>query len=170
MGRTRFLLRGLLLAALLGAASRSEAQTISPEFRAEVLKLQDVTGSHQLALQVANTLSRNFMEGLKQAQPGVPARALEITQQAIMDEIGRAFADPDGLPARTVSIYAEHFTLQDVRGMIAFYESELGRKMVSEMPAITRQSAVAAQQFAEERLPSIMTTVLERLRSEGFVK
>ncbi|HET6433044.1 DUF2059 domain-containing protein [Dyella sp.] len=64
------------------------------------------------------------------------------------------FLDDKGieeLTRRMVPIYQRHFTGQEVEGLLKFYRSPLGRKVISEMPAAMAEAMKAGQQWGSER-------------------
>jgi hypothetical protein len=137
--------------------------------RKEIERLLEVTGAAQMGVQAATMISGQILDGLRQ-NPAVPARAIDVAKQVLDEEFTKAFAAPDGLMARIVDIYAKHFTPDDVNGLLAFYGTELGRKLVSVMPALMQESMAAAQQWAERETPRIGRALDDRLRKEGLIK
>jgi len=59
-------------------------------------------------------------------------------------------------------VYAQHFTEAELRDILAFYKSPVGRKMVTEEPKAIEQSLKAAQDWAAK----FSDVVLERFRTE----
>ena len=53
----------------------------------------------------------------------------------------------DELFKMLVPIYKKHYTLEDVNGIIAFYESETGQKMVEKLPVIQQDSMEAGAEW-----------------------
>lgn len=47
-------------------------------------------------------------------------------------------------------IYRKYFTLSEIREMIAFYETPVGQKLATSLPAITQEGFAAGQQLGEE--------------------
>jgi hypothetical protein len=86
------------------------------------------------------------------------------------EEFKKAFAAPDGLMAGIVGVYAKHFAAEDVKGLVAFYNTELGKKLIGVMPALMQESVVVSQQWAEREMPRIGRVLDERLKKEGIVK
>ncbi len=58
--------------------------------------------------------------------------------------------------------YAQHFTEAELKEIIAFYKSPVGRKMLTEEPKAIEQSLKAAQDWAA----SFSDVVMERIRVE----
>ena len=89
-------------------------------------------------------------------------------KQVIESEFVAATKGP--LLEETVAAYANYFTPDDVRGLLAFYNSELGKRTVDVTPAIAQELAASGQRWAENELPRIRAGIAFRLRKEGFVK
>jgi hypothetical protein len=59
------------------------------------------------------------------------------------------------LTERFVAIYDRHFSESEIEGLIAFYESPLGQRLVAENPAIAQESQEAGQRYAVEKLQQL---------------
>ena len=65
-------------------------------------------------------------------------------------------------------IYHKYLTLEETKGLIKFYETPLGKKVISVMPKMTQEGMQAGQiwgQFISEKLQK---RVRERLKKEGI--
>jgi hypothetical protein len=76
---------------------------------------------------------------------------------------------PRGL-ALEVDIYARRFTHDEIRGLLAFYSTDLGKKVVMTLPGVVPESAAVGEAWATVRMPTVTVTLRERLRADGFVK
>ena len=170
MGKLRLKLLPLFCVTLLAQPSVATSQTIDESFRSDIRKLLEVTGSAHLGIQAASFMSGQILDGLRKSQPSIPDRALELAKQVLDSEFAMAFEGPGNLTEQMVSIYATHFTPDDVQGLLMFYSSDLGKKTVASMPAIFRDSAAAGQQWAEREMPRIVGVLQTRLRTEGFIR
>jgi hypothetical protein len=146
------------------------AQAPEEAFRKDTMKLLELTGSSKLGIQMANMLSGQFLDGIRKMNPEIHARAIEVAKELLNAEFTKAFESPDGLMPELVTIYAKHFTHQEVLGLIAFYETELGRKAVSTLPQLMQESGAVGQQWAAQHVSRILAGVQERLRAEGLIK
>jgi hypothetical protein len=152
------------------SAGPASAQTSDDAFRKDILKLLELTGSLKMGIQMANIVSAQYIDGLQKSNPQVPQRALELTKEVLSAEFTKAFESPDGLTPQLVSIYAKHFTHQEVLALIAFYETELGQKTVAKMPQVMQEAAALGQRWAESNVPRIVKALDEKLRAEGLIK
>jgi len=53
--------------------------------------------------------------------------------------------------------------------MLAFYQSEVGRKAIAMMPDLTREGAAIGEQWARANMPRVMQVLETRLKSEGLM-
>jgi len=58
--------------------------------------------------------------------------------------------------------YAQHFTEQELKDIVAFYRTPSGKKMIAQEPAAIKESLDAAQQWAND----FSDVVLQRFRAE----
>jgi uncharacterized protein len=102
--------------------------------RQDIRRLLEVTGSAQLGQQILGQM----METFKKASPDVP--------ESFWNEMMKEF-DSATMIDLIVPVYEKHLTHEDVKGLIAFYESPLGRKVTSVLPVIAQESMQAGQQW-----------------------
>lgn len=66
----------------------------------------------------------------------------------------QGFIDANGsqeLLGRMVPIYQSHFTADDVTGLLKFYRSPLGQKVITQMPLTMAEGMKIGQQWGRER-------------------
>jgi uncharacterized protein len=64
-------------------------------------------------------------------------------------------------------IYATHFTEAELKDLLAFYQSPLGRKMLAEEPKAIVEMADYARKWGESITPDIMTKMRAELKKRG---
>src|ERR1700747_520956 len=70
-----------------------------------------------------------------QARPRLPL----ILRQQCVDPFTQGYKakfNPDDATAQLVAIYDQHFTQDEIKGLLQFYGSPLGQKFAAEMPKI----------------------------------
>ena len=95
---------------------------------------------------------------------------IEVTQQVLDEEFAKAFTGPDSMASGLVAVYAKHFTQAEVRELLAFYGTDLGKKAIAALPLIAQESAAVGQAWSAQHMPEVMATLERRLRAEGFLK
>ena len=63
--------------------------------------------------------------------------------------------------------YASHFTEQELRDLLAFYQSPLGQKALAEEPKVLDQSMVFAGPWADNLSEEIMQVMRVELKKRG---
>jgi hypothetical protein len=71
---------------------------------------------------------------------------------------------------RMAPVYAKHFTHDDIRALLAFYASDIGKKTLVVMPMALQESAQVGQVWANEMAPEIKAELEKRLKAEGLAK
>jgi hypothetical protein len=64
-------------------------------------------------------------------------------------------------------LYASRFSEQELRDVLAFYKTPLGRKIVTEEPAILEQSLQNAQSWADRLSEEIIGKFRAEMRKKG---
>jgi hypothetical protein len=150
------------------AAAARKAPSLDPALRADIEKLMALTGATNLGVQMASQFADAFFKSFKDTQPNVPQRAIEIVQEVIITELSTAFSGPE-LKDGLIGLYAKYFTHAEIKGLIAFYESDLGRKAIANMPNLVREGGEIGQRWAQSAMPKIMQKLQDRLKAEGLV-
>lgn len=126
---------GLMAASSGARAGDAPGQPRTKEVVAR--ELMEVSGSSKLAMQILEQM----ITPMKQVIPEVP------------DEFWSRFmaeVNPEELMAKVVPIYSEHYSLDELEQLIAFYRTPLGQKVIKEMPEIMKQSMAAGQEWGRE--------------------
>ena len=148
----RPILRSMTLVLALTAPALAGAATdIAPDKEADIEKLLEITGSLDMGQQMVDQIFA-MQQNVQSAVP-----------QEVWDEI-RTELDMTRIRPVIVAIWARHFSHDDIRGLIEFYESPLGRKLVETQPAVMQESMAAGELWARQVLERIRT----RLAQKGY--
>jgi hypothetical protein len=120
------------------AAAKPAAELIDQDKKALILKFIDVFGTRQ-------ALANNFELMLKQIEKDKPQEAQKIRQRISVDEIIE----------RLLPIYDRNFTSEDLKAFIAFYGSAEGRKLISSIPELMKESVKESIKYMLEKFPEV---------------
>jgi hypothetical protein len=136
---------------LLCCAPALWAQTPSPTTKAEkirrILAQTDAHGAFRREMDVQVNLKRKEVSDIP---------------QKFWDELLKEL-EADKFVEMLAPIYERHFTDQELTELIAFYETPLGKKMVSTFPQVVAESQAAGGRYGEE----IAQKVIKRMQAEG---
>ena len=104
--------------------------------------------------QTFGSMNTQMAQVMGQAVPCVPA------------SYWQGFIDADSsqqLLTRMVPVYQSHFTADDVTGLLKFYRSPLGQKVITQMPLTMAEGMKISQQWGRERGQAM----IEELQRKG---
>ncbi|WP_462172132.1 DUF2059 domain-containing protein [Pseudoalteromonas xiamenensis] len=100
-------------------------------------------------------------------------------EQALFDEhtkqlfdVMRTEMSMDKMRADIIDVYLKHYTEKEIADMLAFYESESGRSMLTKMPQVMSDTMQVSMKMAQNFLPKIealsqeFNEKLETMRAE----
>ena len=120
----------ICLAVLLIAAVTVKAQADS--FDADIVKMQQLNGS-------ADAMFSQIVMQFKSVKPGVTDEQWAAVKKDVYD------VEVAELNKQLIPIYKKHFTQDEVKAIIAFYESPAGKKLAEKTPLVTVDSMQSAQ-------------------------
>lgn len=125
----------------------------APAKRELVRRLLRLSGAGAMGQQVMDQL----FESQRKMLPQVP--------DSVWQELRKAMTGAE-LEELVVPIYERHLDEADLRGIIAFYETPAGAKLIRVQPQIMRESMSAGQAWGMDTTRKVM----EKLRERGYVK
>ena len=150
------------------AAAARKAPPVDPAVRADIARLMDITGQSALGVQIATTVADAILNGMRQSQKDIPPRVIEIVREVFNTEFTKGLTSPEVID-KQVAIYAKYYTHADIKGLIAFYESDLGRKAIANTPHLIREGAAIGEEWAKASMPGMLKVLESRLRAEGLI-
>jgi len=66
-----------------------------------------------------------------------------------------------------IPAYQHHFTSEEVEGLIKFYKSPLGQKLVGQMPATMAEAAQSGQQWGRQRTSDMFAALQKEGKLDG---
>ena len=164
--RKRHLILCFLIA--LAMVRPAAAQSIDPALEADITRLMELLNVRQTTEQIGAIVAQQMVASIRTTRPDTSPRMLSIVSEVVKTKFTEALGGREGLLARSVSIYAKYYSREDIQALIAFYQSDVGRKSISVMPAIFQESMTIGQQWATEIMPLIQRELEQRLRAEGI--
>jgi len=142
----------LLSVVTLFAQTRTSA-TAETSKVTKIRKVLTLTGSGKMGVQVI----QNIFATYKTSYPNV--------DPSFWDEILKEVR-PEDLVNLVVPIYDQNFSEEEIDGMLAFYSSAVGQKVLAKMPAIMQDCMQAGKEWGQE----INKKVMKKLQLKGYVK
>jgi hypothetical protein len=118
----------------------------------DLLKLLRISGSGNLAEQMIDAMIPQF----QQLVPGIPSSFWSKFKEKL---------NTDDLLYACIPAYNKYYTHEEIKQLIAFYESPLGRKTVEVTPLITGETMLIGQKWGEK----IGQEAVNELIQEGYL-
>jgi len=118
----------------------------------DILKLLRISGSDKLAEQMMDALIPQF----KQLVPGIPDVFWTKVKQKL---------NSDDLLYACIPAYNKYYTHDEIKQLINFYESPLGKRLVEVTPLLTQETMAIGQKWGEK----LGQDIVIELMNEGYI-
>jgi len=112
-----------------------------------------LTGSGKLGIQVMETMITNFKSHYTNVDSSF--------WNDFMKEVR-----PEDLVNMVIPVYDRNFTAEEIEGMIVFYSSPLGQKVLAKLPVVMKESMQIGQAWGQE----LAKKVFQKLQQKGYIK
>lgn len=178
MTRTLFLASAAALFAAALAAAPAAAQTgggaptvaakpsQDPQTRALAEQVLRMTGPAEGFIQdVDARIWPMLADAIKSANPGIEAAVLADLKQQYVALVRQSV---ERLYPGLIDIYTRYFTLDEMKAILAFQTSPVGRKLLGLMPQIMGEMMPILEAHAQKAQPEIMQQFRSRLDAQGL--
>lgn len=136
---------GLCLATLISKAQQSEQEK-------DILKLMEVNGSAASYDLVYDQMVAQF----KMMKPSVPQITWDMAKRDVFDK------EIAGLQKQLIPLYQKNFTAEEIKQLIVFYTSPIGKKLVGGTTQISKESMKIAQPWGMSLAQKIQGYLAEK--------
>lgn len=155
----------VLCAAVALACASGQVLAASASHNAAAEKFLTLAHADKLGTPVYMQVQQMFAQRFAQTKaPASKQPVLESYQAKANAALDNAIGW-NKLKPKMVDLYTQTFTEQELKDLVKFYESPLGRKVLSEMPKVTQQSAQLTQQTLEPAVP-VVNKLLEDMTKQ----
>lgn len=157
--------RIIALTLLLALSGPCLADDVAAQKRADIEKLLDMTGALNLGKQMGVAVVAQLAQAIRKMRPDIPQRVIDV----LPGEVESVFeANIDSFKAQVIPLYDKYFTADEIKQMIAFYSTDLGKKTIRVMPQLLGESMAAGQKWGESLGAQIDARVKARCKKEGY--
>jgi hypothetical protein len=154
----------LLIVALVGCTPAPTPQELETAYRNDLQRLVQVSLTERLRPQLEETYKQR-VTALLPADPPPSETATRIVAEEVDAGLDRKMAD---LETRLTAIFTRHFTPEEVRQLLAFHTSEVGRKSMAAAAEMSRESQEAVQEWTRNFEQDLFEGLMKRFAAEGI--
>jgi hypothetical protein len=133
--------------------SADASAKVDPTKEADIRQLMDVTGAKDLGKQLMDAGIAQFRASVTESQPDNP-RAKQFAD-AFAQRFEKHF-DPHALTETVIPIYDKHLSSEDLRELLAYYQSPFGQRMLKVLPEVARESQAAGFKLGQKAAQDAM--------------
>ncbi len=133
--------------------SADASAKVDPTKEADIRQLMDVTGAKDLGKQLMDAGIAQFRASVTESQPDNP-RAKQFAD-AFAQRFEKHF-DPHALTETVIPIYDKHLSTEDLRELLAYYQSPFGQRMLKVLPEVARESQAAGFKLGQKAAQDAM--------------
>jgi hypothetical protein len=133
------------------------AEKVDPAKEEAIRHLMEITGTSKMG----DAISREFNAQLEASMKRV---IVGPRLQKFMEEFSQKYNEsaPSSLVNdKTVAVYARHFSTEDIDGMIKFYESPVGQKVLKELPEAQQESFSSSQDVGRQAAMKVLRSMAD---------
>ncbi len=157
---------GLALCLLAAAPAGAEGpQAPTEEARAAARDLAEATGVETQTAQMLGLMRGQMVQIIQRAAPSQsPAQVAQTVDEVLLPGFRARLGE---LKDIIVEIYAENYSLDDMKELRAFYATPLGQRLLKVGPVIGAQSFAAGRKWGEVVANEAFRKNAEELRRRG---
>jgi hypothetical protein len=93
---------------------------------------------------------------------GIPATAIKEVQEAMVDWFNKE-VDFDTIVPKMADLYKQEFSEEELNGIIAFYDTPVGQKMLTKLPALMQKGAAIGQEQLAGKQAGLQKRIMDIL-------
>ncbi|HBX57363.1 DUF2059 domain-containing protein [Pseudomonas sp. UBA2684] len=144
-----------LCAAVLLTCSSAQVLADASSHAADAERFLQLARADKLAVPVYAQVQQMFAQRFAESGAPESKQAMLETYQAKANTALDQAVGWDKIKPDMVKLYTSNFNEQELRELIAFYQSPLGQKVLQKMPTLTAQSAQLTQSKLEAAVPQV---------------
>ena len=157
-----------VLSALFILESAVQSEELTPSKKADIITLLTITGVDDIGIQITNTFSRNIKQKAKALRDDIPDSFFDEFYDELFVIVDEKISEQGGLTDDIIATYNKYYTHQEIKSIIEFYQTELGKKTLKIMPKIYRENFNYSRQWMKKMSPAIWEVAKRTLKEKGY--
>lgn len=158
----------IIFCMLMASSPVIAEETLTKQKRADIELLLQKTGALKIGQQMANAFVQQMTLAVKNARPDIPENMFQIIREEVNAILSEGIKGDGGLFELMVQLNHKHYTHEDIKGLLAFYNSELGEKVIRITPVLSQEGMTLGQAWGRALAPKIQQRILKRFKEKGF--
>jgi uncharacterized protein len=157
--------RVVAVVVLISVLQTQGVAAMDAEKRANIEALLKDTGMLANMSRVIDLLIPQIMGSLKKENRKIPDPVWEEFTGLCAEEMKRSLPE---LEEPVIAIYDDNFSADEIKQLVAFYQSPVGRKIVIQLPQIMQQSVTMGQSWGQQAGARAVERVRAAAKQKGY--
>jgi len=154
----------IALSAILAGNCVAQSAQDAPASKEDIQRYLEAIHSHDMVKQMLAAMSKSVHQLIHEQyikdKDKLPAD-FEVRMTQIVDDMWNDMPLDEMMQAMVPS-YQKHFTKGDIDGLVAFYSSATGQKVLHEMPAIMSEAMQAMTPIMQKQMETVQARVQQQ--------
>ena len=155
----------LLFSWLMTVLQTQGVAAMDAEKRANIEALLKDTGMLANMNRIIDLLTPQIIGGLKKTNGEIPAAVWDEFTGICTEEMKRSFPE---LEEPVIAIYDANFSADEIKQLVAFYQSPVGRKIVVQLPQLMQQSVTMGQSWGQQAGVRAVERIRALAKQKGY--
>lgn len=160
--------KAILLVICIILVNPAFGEELSQEKKDVIKELMEISGVAKIGEMFSKAFVQQMTAVLQKTNPNITPKAFTILEEEVNAVMREEMIEKDTFYELIYPIYHKYLTLADIRKLIAFYKTPVGKKVVTVMPQLTQESMLAGQSWGQSLGPVIQQRIKERFEKEGI--
>ncbi len=146
------------------------ADPLNREKTALIDKLLEQTGqsAEAVGMQISKLSIQQMTESLKIMKPDIGQKILDIMEEVVEGVIHEEIVVKKTYVKMLYPIYSKYLTQDELKQMIEFNNTPLGKKIIKTLPLITQEALRVSQAYGQTLGPKLQQSLAARFEKEGI--
>lgn len=167
INRTLIALFVLLGACSSAACAADQNSAISQDKVRAIHQLLELTHANANAKSTAHAMVSQ-VAAIYERQHQITDDQKRVLLSAVNDYVDQSMLDSGKLEDIVTGAYAQHFTLDEIHHLTAFYRTPTGQKTIQEMPSLTHQIIQQVGEFSQQNHVAMQSFIRSRFEAAGY--
>jgi len=158
----------IAIATLLVITQFSHAAEISEEKKLVINEMLEITGSLKMAETMGTAAATQMIQLMSQGKKDFNPRIIEIAKEVIGNIMHEEFISNRFLHKMSYRIYDKYFTTSDLKEIVAFYKTPIGKKLILHLPKASQEAMTAGMLHGQSLGPLIKKRLIARFEKEDI--
>jgi hypothetical protein len=147
-----------LISAALYVPSEAQAKNTKAE---DIMLMLKLSGQQALSEQMITLMVPQLINVMSASNPDLPKDKLTLAMSYMEKALKKSI--PEFLRS-LIPIYDQNFTHEEIKGLITFYKSPVGRALIEKQPKITAEASKVGQAWGARVAQNAMKGALELIK------